>query len=130
VVLATSIAAPAHIRRAGRLFELVNRLDGVKMLALAAVIGTATLARDAIGVPRWVSGVGVLAVLALIASGAGYLALNGTLADAAAVSLPLLLVWVLANALALGRSAVNRAARADGSVTGLGHSLRLRSTAR
>ena len=103
VVLATSLASPAHTRRAGQVLDLINRLDGVKMLVLATVIITAALARRELALPRWLSRVGVLAALALVVSGAGYLALDGALATAASVSLPLLLLWVSANGLALGR---------------------------
>ena len=45
----------------------------------------------------------VLAVLALLVSGVGYLVLNDLLANAAFVSGPLLLVWVSATGLALSR---------------------------
>ena len=39
----------------------------------------------------------------MIASGIGYLLLNSTLAQAAVVSLPLLLIWVAATGVTLGR---------------------------
>jgi hypothetical protein len=94
VVLVTSLASPAHVHRAGEVFDAINRLDGLKMLLLATVITTAVLARRAIGLPRWLSAAGVLASLALLISGIGYLALDGTLAYAAVLSLPLLLIWV------------------------------------
>jgi hypothetical protein len=32
VVLATSLAAPVHVHRAGEVFDAINRFDGVKML--------------------------------------------------------------------------------------------------
>ncbi len=94
VVLVTSLASPAHVHRAGEVFDAINRLDGLKMLLLATVITTAVLARRAIGLPRWLSAAGVMASLALLVSGIGYLALDGALAYAAVLSLPLLLIWV------------------------------------
>jgi hypothetical protein len=103
VVLATSLAAPAHVHRAGEIFDAINRLDGVKMLLLAAVIATAVSARSKVGLARWLSGAGVMASLALVASGVGYLALNGALARATFLSLPLLLIWVSATGVALTR---------------------------
>ena len=103
VVLVTSLASPAHVHRAGEVFDAINRLDGVKMLLLATVITTAALARRELGLPRWLSATGVMASLALLVSGVGYLALDGDLADAAFLSLPLLLIWVAGTGVALGR---------------------------
>ncbi len=91
--------------RAGALLDLINRIDGVKMLALAAmaVVGVALVRRAGV-LPRWLGYTGALLAVALIASGAGYLLLSTTLAQAAAVSLPLLLVWVTGAGLALART--------------------------
>ena len=116
VLLVTSLASPAHVSRAGEVFDAINRLDGVKMVLLAAVITTATLARRELGLPRWLSAAGVMASLALVASGVGYLALDGALASAAFVSLPLLLIWVSGTGVALGRrEAKDAAAGSPGS---------------
>src|SRR3954452_21889417 len=71
VILATSSGSPAH------LFELIKRLDGVKMLVLAAGIASATLAPREGGLPARLAYVGVPAVAALVASGIGYLARDG-----------------------------------------------------
>jgi hypothetical protein len=114
VVLAASVAAPAHVHRAGEIFDTINRLDGVKMLLLATVITTAVSARRELRLARWLSGVGVMASLALVASGVGYLALNGTLAHATFLSLPLLLIWVSGTGGALTRPHAED--RAPGSV--------------
>jgi hypothetical protein len=89
VILATSSGPPAHV------FELINRLDGVKMLVLAAGIASATLAPRESGLPARLAYLGVPTVVALVASGIGDLARDGALAGAAAASLPLLLLWVL-----------------------------------
>jgi hypothetical protein len=37
LLLAGSVAPDGEAERAGRLFDLINRLDGVKMFALAAL---------------------------------------------------------------------------------------------
>ena len=92
--LETTLAAGGS----GALMEAVNRLDGLKMIALAALVlaGSRTL-------PRWLQAVGAVLVPALAVSAAGYLALVPWLALAAFVSLPLLLVWVTGAGLAKAR---------------------------
>jgi hypothetical protein len=124
VVLVTSLASPARVHRAGEVFDAINRLDGVKMLLLATVITTAALARRELGLPRWLSATGVMASLALLVSGVGYLALDGDLADAAFLSLPLLLIWVAGTGVALGRRQAEDGAAGSGrKVAGLRQSL-------
>jgi hypothetical protein len=54
--------------------------------------------------PRWLGYTAALLTVALIASGAGYLLLNATLALAVFVSGPLLLVWVTGAGVALART--------------------------
>jgi hypothetical protein len=77
-----------------KVFDLINRIDGVKMLALAAMaVAGFGLVRRAV-LPRWLGYAAAFLTVALIASGAGYLLLNTELAQAAYVSGPLLLVWV------------------------------------
>jgi hypothetical protein len=61
VILATSSGPPAHV------FELINRLDGVKMLVLAAGIASATLAPRESGLPARLAYLGVPTVVALVA---------------------------------------------------------------
>ena len=73
------------------------------MLLLATVIATAVSAQRELRLARWLSGAGVMASLALVASGVGYLALNGALAHATFLSLPLLLIWVSVTGVALTR---------------------------
>ena len=73
----------------GALIEATNRLDGVKMLVLAALIVVG--ARVA---PRWLRVLAPVAAVALVVSAAGYGLLVPSLAAAAFVSLPLLLVWI------------------------------------
>jgi hypothetical protein len=108
-------AATQHdIARAGNLSDLVNRLDGVKMLALAAVAAYLAATGTAARLPSWLRATAALAAAALIVSGLGYLSLSSTLAGAAYVSGPLLLLWIAATGVWLTRtsraSAVRRAA--------------------
>jgi EmrB/QacA subfamily drug resistance transporter len=94
LLLAGSVAPAGETDRAGRLFDLINRMDGVKMLALAgmAVAGVGLARRGVL--PRWLGYASGCLAVALISSGAGYLLLNTTLAQAVFVSGPLLLIWV------------------------------------
>jgi hypothetical protein len=103
LLLAGSVAPDGKAHEAGRLFDLINRMDGVKMLALAALaVAGVGLARRAV-LSRWLGYTAALLTAALIASGAGYLLLNTTLAQGVFVSGPLLLVWVTGTGIALAR---------------------------
>lgn len=77
-------------------FDAVNRLDGVKMIALAVMVGTSARALRAAGYPlERASGIVVRATaVALVVSGVGYVVLDRVVAMAAFVSLPLLLISV------------------------------------
>jgi hypothetical protein len=89
--------------RAGSLFAAINRLDGVKMLALAAMAASgAALVRRTRLLPSWLGYLGALLAVALVVSGIGYLLLSSTLAPTAYVSGLLLLVWVTAAGISLG----------------------------
>jgi hypothetical protein len=101
------VAAASDASRAGVLFELVNRLDGVKMLALA---GTAAwlaarrgLARRDNGarLPRWLRIVTGLAAVALASSAVAYLLLAASLAGLVYLAGPLLLAWITATGILL-----------------------------
>jgi hypothetical protein len=89
-------AATGHdIASCGALFAVVNRLDGVKMLALAGVAGlTAAITNPAALLPRWLRATSVLLAAALIVSGCAYVMLANSLAWTAYVSGTLLLLWV------------------------------------
>lgn len=90
--------------RAGALFHLINRLDGAKMLALAAMaLAGAGLARRSSLLPRWLGPLAALLAVAMTASGVGFLLLNSALTQTAAASLLLLLIWVAGTGVALGR---------------------------
>jgi hypothetical protein len=104
LLLAGSVGPDGKTDQAGRLFDLINRMDGVKMFALAAMaVAGVWLVRRAV-LPRWLGYTAALLTVALIASGAGYLLLNSTLAQGAFVSGPLLLVWVTGAGVALART--------------------------
>jgi hypothetical protein len=82
----------------------VNRLDGVKMLALAAVAAYLAARGLAARTPSWLRATAALAAAALTVSGLAYLTLSGALAGAAYVSGPLLLLWIAATGICLTRS--------------------------
>jgi len=75
------------------LYGAVNRLDGVKMLALAA-LAVSLVVRGKGGLPRWLRTCGVLLAGALLISAIAYLFLWNALAWSVYVSGPLLLLWV------------------------------------
>lgn len=78
------------------LFDAVNRLDGVKMIALAVMVAASRRAVRVAGV-HVARGFGIVApstAAALVVSGVGYVVLDPTIAMAAFVSLPLLLISV------------------------------------
>jgi hypothetical protein len=90
---------------AGTVFETINRVDGVKLFVLAVMAAAGVgLARRAGVLPRWLGYVGLALAVAMVASGVGYLLLIGAAAQAAYVSLPLLLIWVTGAGLALART--------------------------
>lgn len=101
------IAAAIHhdTARAGGLSDLVNRLDGVKMLALA-VVAAYLSARRTWGhrPPAWLRAVAAVTAAALAVSGVGYLLLANSLAWAVYISGPLLLLWIAATGIWLTRS--------------------------
>ena len=97
VLAGTSAPGTAHV-----LYEAVNRLDGLKMFALAAL----ALAGAASGVlPRWLRYTGIALAFALVSSGVPYLLLLQGGAVLAYVSGPLLLLFITGTGIALGTSA-------------------------
>jgi hypothetical protein len=82
------------------------------MAAAAIGLAAAPLAGGAGVLGRWLGVVAAVLAVALVASGAGYLLLSTTLAEAASISLPLLLVWVAGAGIALGRAQPGVAVRA------------------
>jgi hypothetical protein len=98
-LILVAAATSAEVSRAGRLSALENRLDGVKMLALAGV--AAYLAARARGTaagpqPRWLRAVAALAAVSLASSAVAYLFRDNALAGTVYLSGPLLLLWIAA----------------------------------
>jgi hypothetical protein len=93
-------------RASGRtawLFEALNRLDGVKMLALAVLaVGALALVAPGGPLPRWLRYAGLVLAVSIAVSGVGYLFLIEGLAPVAYVSGVALLVWVTGTGVALG----------------------------
>ncbi|WP_436774081.1 hypothetical protein [Yinghuangia sp. YIM S09857] len=99
LVLEQGAIAASDPDRAGGLFNLALRVDGVKMFAFAAVavLTVPLLARS------WQRGVAYATAAAITLSGVGYLLLVPSLGAAAMLSLPLLLVWFAVLAVRLSR---------------------------
>ena len=93
--LAGWVAPGGDSAQAGRVFEFINRIDGVKMLLLAIVaVSGMALARQAGMLPRRADFARVVLAAALTGGGVGYLLPDPALAWMALLALPLLLVWV------------------------------------
>jgi hypothetical protein len=86
VLVGTTAPGTAHL-----LYDAVNRLDGVKMLALA-ILGVAGAAAGLL--PWWLRYVGIALAIAITASGIAYLLLLPGLAIMAAPALVLLLIFI------------------------------------
>jgi hypothetical protein len=101
----TLSAVPAgDASTAHALFEAVSRLDGVKMFLLGGFALAASPLFRRGGLPRWLGYAGIVLAVSIAASGIGYLLLIQSLALAAWISLPALLVWFTGSAIAIGRS--------------------------
>jgi hypothetical protein len=113
-VLLTSASTHHEVARAGDLFVAVNRLDGVKMLALSLTAAYLAI-RLAPGrpAPRWLRVLAVLAAVSLAASGVTYLFLLNGLSGTVYLSGPLLLAWITGTGIWLTASG-RRPARAGG----------------
>ena len=92
----TASPGTAHL-----LYDAVNRLDGVKMLALA-VLGLAGAASRVL--PRWLRYTGIALAIAITASGIAYLLLLQGLAILAIPSGLLLLAFITGTGIVLGAS--------------------------
>ena len=105
VFLTSSVVPARHAGTAAAVNDAISRLDGAKMLVLAAMaVAGSVMAQQTRLLPRWLRGAGMALAVAITASGVGYTLLNNALALAAWVSLPLLLVWVTGSGVVLGRS--------------------------
>jgi hypothetical protein len=94
VLAAASAPGLAHV-----LYQSVNRMDGVKMLALA-VLGAAGAATVAL--PRWLRWTGAALAVAITCSGLVYLFLLPSLAAAAGPALVLLLAFITGCGIIIG----------------------------
>ena len=97
VLAGTASPGTAHL-----LYDAVNRLDGVKMLALA-VLGLAAAASGVL--PRWLRYTGIALAITITASGVAYLLLLQSLAILAVPAGVLLLVFITGAGITLGTSA-------------------------
>jgi hypothetical protein len=105
VFLVLSSAPRGATGEAHLLFELVNRMDGVKMLVLAALaLGGAALARSGVAA-GWLRLPAYALALTIAGSGIGYLLLLGGFTSLAYLSLPLLMLWVTGTGISLSRKA-------------------------
>jgi hypothetical protein len=96
LILDTATApTTAHV-----LFATLNRMDGVKMLTLAAVGVAAACAG---GLPRWLGVTGIALAVAITVSGVAFLLLARNANTFAAPALILLIVFVAGSGIALGR---------------------------
>ena len=95
VRLAGWVAPGGDSSRASSLFQFISRIDGVKMLLLAALVASGmALVRRAGALPPRPDFPGVVLTAALTGGGVGYLLLSPALAWMAWMSLPLLLIWM------------------------------------
>lgn len=100
----TTVVAPAgDAELAGGVFQVITRADGLKMLDLAALATAAALLGRRGALPGWLTGLAVVLAVTVSVSGVGYLFLVDSLAAAAYLSLPVLLVWVTGSGLAVLR---------------------------
>jgi hypothetical protein len=96
VAVVAWIAPAGHVDLSAALIDAINRVDGAKMLILAAMaVASIPLVRARV-LPTPFTYLAALLALALVLSGIGYLLALGALMEAAFVSLPLLILWVLA----------------------------------
>ena len=102
LVLAGPVASAGEAGAADALVDAVNRVDGLKMLAIAALAVAGVTAARRVGVlPRWLVLLGPALALSLVIAAGGYGLLIPALAPAAFVALPLLMVWITGSGLSL-----------------------------
>lgn len=100
-LLGVALAGVTAPGTAGTLFELVNRLDGVKMLALAGLAVTVAITR---WLPAWLRCLSWALAISILGSGVVYLFLLDSMAVAAYLAGVLLLAFIPATAIALRRA--------------------------
>ena len=98
-----SSTSKGHLSQSGDIYQLINRLDGVKQLLLAAcVVILGVLLRTTSNYPQRLMRTTVIVGIALVPSGLAYLLLWNALAGTTFVSLPLLIFWVAGTGIWLG----------------------------
>jgi hypothetical protein len=104
-VMLAGWALPDHAAgRSSLLWEAINRLDGVKMFALAVLASAAVALTAPSGpLPRWLRYASLALAVSITVSGVAYLFLIQDLSWAAYVAGLALLVWVTGMGVALGR---------------------------
>jgi hypothetical protein len=104
-VMLAGWALPDHAAGpSGGLWEAINRLDGVKMFALAVLASAAVALTAPTGpLPRWLRYASLTLAASITVSGVAYLFLIQDLSWAAYVAGAALLVWVTGMGVALGR---------------------------
>ena len=99
--------ASGQAAAAGSLYGVLNRVDGAKMLVLAAMaVALAVLALTSAVLPRWLAPLALLLAAALVVSGLGFVLLSAGLSNAVYVSGVLLLVVITATGVTLRTGAV------------------------
>jgi hypothetical protein len=102
-LLLVSAASKGYLGQSGDIYQLINRLDGVKQLLLGAcVVMLGILLRTTSNYPLWLARTSVITGIALVPSGLAYLLLSNVLAGTTFVSLPLLILWVAGTGIWLG----------------------------
>jgi hypothetical protein len=104
-VMLAGWALPDHAAgRSSLLWEAINRLDGIKMFALAVLASAAVALTAPTGpLPRWLRYASLVLAVSITVSGVAYLFLIQDLSWAAYVAGVALLVWVTGMGVALGR---------------------------
>jgi hypothetical protein len=105
-VMLAGWALPDHAAgHASALWQALNRLDGVKMFALAVLaVAAVALTAPSGPLPRWLRYASLALAASITISGVAYLFLIQALAPMAYVAGVALLVWVTGMGLALGRA--------------------------
>jgi hypothetical protein len=97
--------ASGHAAAAGTLYSALQRIDGAKMLVLAAMaVALAVLSLASAVLPRWLAPLALLFAASLVISGLGFVLLANTLSDAVLVAGALLLIVVTATGVTLRTS--------------------------
>jgi hypothetical protein len=95
--------ASRRVASAGALYSALYRVDGVKMVLLAAMaVALAALSLTSAVLPRWLAPLGFLLAASLVTSGLGWMLLAPSLAGSVIVSGALLLAFVTATGVMLG----------------------------